>query len=289
MDAVPATMDVAWPLLVTVATDVFSEVQVTIVVIFCVDPSFFMPMAMNCWMAPTGMAGIGVMEDSVAEVTVRVVLPEILPEVAVLVAVPAEMAVAMPLALTVATDVFTEVQVTSVVISWLVPSEYVPAAINCWATPTGVLGLAGIKAMEDRVAEVTVRAVLPEILPEVAVMVAVPAETHVARPLLLIVATDVFDEVQVTCMLTSWLVPSEYLPVAINCWVVPAGMLGAAGVTVMEDRVAEVTVRVVLPEILPEVAVMVAVPAERHVARPLLLIVATNVFDEVQVTCGLTS
>jgi hypothetical protein len=289
MGAVPAATDVACPLLVTVATDVFSEVQVTCPVIFCVDPSFFMPMAMNCWMAPTGMAGIGVMEDRVAEVTVRVVFPEILPEVAVMVAVPAEMAVAMPLALTVATDVFDEAQVTCGLTSWLVPSENAPRAINCWATPTGVLGLAGIKVMEDRVAEVTVSVVLPEILPEVAVMVAVPAKTDVARPLLLTVATDVFDEVQVTCMLTSWLVPSEYLPVAINCWVVPAGMLGVAGVTIMEDRVAEVTVRVVLPEIFPEVAVMVALPAETQVARPLLLIVATDVFDEVQVTCGRTS
>jgi hypothetical protein len=40
--------------------------------------------------------------------------------------------------------------------------------------------------------------VFPEILPEVAVMAAVPTETAVARPLLLIVAIDVFDELQVT-------------------------------------------------------------------------------------------
>ena len=40
-------------------------------------------------------------------------------------------------------------------------------------------------------------------LPKVAVMVAVPPEIAVARPLLLTVATDVFDEVQVTCMVMS--------------------------------------------------------------------------------------
>ena len=57
-------------------------------------------------------------------------------------------------------------------------------------------------------------------------MVAVPAETDVARPLLLIVATDVFDEVQVTCGLTSWLVPSENAPRAANCWVTPTGVTG---------------------------------------------------------------
>ena len=84
-----------------------------------------------------------------------------------------------------------------------------------------MLRLAGVTDMEVRVAEVTVRVVLPEILPEVAVMVAVPTATDVARPLLLTVATDVLDEVQVTCVVISWLVPSEYVPEAANCWVSP--------------------------------------------------------------------
>jgi hypothetical protein len=148
-----------------------------------------------------------------------------------------------------------------------------------------MLGLGGVTDMEDRAAEVTVRAALPETIPEVAVMIVAPAATAVARPLLLTVATDVFDELQVTCVVILKLVPSEYAPVAVNCWVTPAGMLGLAGVTDMEDKVAEVTVRGVLPEILPEMAVMVAVPAEKAVARPLLLTVTTNVFDELQVTC----
>jgi len=52
--------------------------------------------------------------------------------------------------------------------------------------------------MEDTIAEFTVKIVLPEIFPEVAVMVEVPAATDVTRPLLLIVAADVFDEFQVT-------------------------------------------------------------------------------------------
>jgi hypothetical protein len=37
-------------------------------------------------------------------------------------------------------------------------------------------------------------------------MVAVPSETAVARPLLLTVATDGFDELQVTSVVISWLV-----------------------------------------------------------------------------------
>jgi hypothetical protein len=85
----------------------------------------------------------------------------------------------------------------------------VPEAANCLLFPAGTLGLAGVTDMEIRVAEFTVRVVLPEILPEVAVIVVVPAATAVARPLLLTVATDVLDELQATWVVISWLVPSE--------------------------------------------------------------------------------
>ena len=61
-------------------------------------------------------------------------------------------------------------------------------------------------------------------------------------------------------------------------------MLGFAGVNEIDDRVAEFPVRVVLPEMLPEAAVMVAVPAARVVARAVLFTVATAGFEEDQVT-----
>jgi hypothetical protein len=72
-----------------------------------------------------------------------------------------------------------------------------------------MLGLPGAIDMEDRVAEFTVRVVPPEMLPEVAVTVDVPAATAVARPLVLIVATDGLEEPQATSPVISWLVPSE--------------------------------------------------------------------------------
>ena len=65
-------------------------------------------------------------------------------------------------------------------------------------------------------------------------MVAVPLATGVARPLLLTVATVIWDDLHVTCMVISWLFPLEYVPEAVNCWVTPTGMLGLAGVTDME-------------------------------------------------------
>jgi len=300
---VPAEAAVAKPVLLTVATDGSDELQVTCVVISKIVVSEYMPVALNCWVAPTnmvGLAGITTMEDRVAKFTVRSVFPEIevlVMEVAVMVVVPTETAKATPVVLSiVATVISDEVQVTCVV--KVVPSEYVPVAVNFRGTPTGMLGLAGVTAREDRVAVFTVRVVLPEVLPEVAVMVVVPVETAKPRPLLSIVATDGLDELQVTCVVISMLVPLLYVPMALNCCMAPTGILGLTGTTAMEDRVAEVTVRVVLPEVplvekllgAVEAAVMVTVPMEAAVARPVVLsTVATNGLDELQMTCVVMS
>jgi hypothetical protein len=187
------------------------------------------------------------MEVRIAEVMVRVVLPEILPEVAVTVTAPLAMPVARPVLPTVAKAGFEEAQATIVVILKLVPSEKAPVAVNCWLIPTGMLGFAGVTEIDDRVAEFPVRVVLPEMLPEVAVMVAVPAARTVARPVLLIVATAGFEEAQVTSGVISKLVPSEKAPETANCWVTPTGMLGFTGVTEIDDRGAEYTTRRVVP------------------------------------------
>ena len=82
-------------------------------------------------------------------------------------------------------------------------------AVNCWMVPVGRLGVAGVTAMEDKVAEFTVRSVLPVTPPGVAVMVAEPGPMAVARPLLSTVVTAGFDELQVTSAVMLWLVPSE--------------------------------------------------------------------------------
>jgi hypothetical protein len=37
--------------------------------------------------------------------------------------------------------------VTCVVISWVVDSEYVPVAVNCWVAPTTILTVAGVTAV----------------------------------------------------------------------------------------------------------------------------------------------
>ncbi len=153
--------------------------------------------------------------------------------------------------------------------------------------------MAGVINTPDRIADVTVKVVLPRTPPKVALMVAVPAMRVEATPVLLTVATDGLDELQATaaCVVRSKLDPSEYVPEAVNCWVSPTGILGLAGVTNMEDRVAEVTVRIVPPDRNPEVAaaVMVEAPGATVVMRPVLLTVAAAALDELQATRAVIS
>ena len=55
----------------------------------------------------------------------------------------------------------------------------------------------------------------------VAVMVEVPPATAEASPEVLMVATPVFEDDQVTCVLIFCVLPSLYVPVAVNCCVLP--------------------------------------------------------------------
>jgi hypothetical protein len=128
--AEPARMVVARPLepcaLLTVATAVFDEFQVTVAVMSWLELSEKMPVAVNCLVVPSAMLGfVGVTstDTSVSEFTVRSVLPDMPLIVALIVAVPALTEVASPLEpavlLTVATEA-DELQVTDAVRSWFV-------------------------------------------------------------------------------------------------------------------------------------------------------------------------
>jgi hypothetical protein len=56
--------------------------------------------------------------------------------------------------------------------------------------------------------------------------------------------------------------------VAVNCWVSPAGTDAVVGVTLMLRRTGGITVMTAVPEMSPEVAVMVVAPVATAVARP---------------------
>jgi len=240
-------------------------------------------------------------ETSVAGFTVSVVDPDRVPDVAVIVVEPAATGVARPFEpaalLTVATEVDDELQVTVVVRFCVEPSEYVPVAVNCCVLPMAMLGLVGVIATETSVAGFTVSVVDPDRVPDVAVIVVEPAATGVASPIepavLLIPAMDDDDELQVTAVVRFCVEPSEYVPVAVNCCVLPMAMLGLVGVIATETSVAGFTISVVDPDRVPDVAVIVVEPAAAAVTSPIepavLLIPAMDDADELQTTSTVRS
>lgn len=95
--ACPVLTLVATPLLpavlLIVATAKTFDVQVTVPVMFCVLPSVYDPVAVNCVVVPkgaVGIAGVTVIESKAAGVTVNVVEPVIDPELAVIAVCPVD-------------------------------------------------------------------------------------------------------------------------------------------------------------------------------------------------------
>jgi hypothetical protein len=165
----------------------------------------------------------------------------------------------------------------------------VPVATRVLLRPATTVAVAGVTAIELKGAAVTVRVAEPDLVPDVAVIVAVPADTPVATPGDATVANEVLPEVQVTLELISTVVPSEKVPVATRVLVRPATTVAVAGVTAIELKVAAVTVRVAEPVLPPKAAVMTDEPADTPVATPGDATVATKVSPEVQVTLELIS
>ena len=131
--------------------------------------------------------------------------------------------------------------------------------------------------------------VVPLTVSSVAVIVVVPAATPVARPVDDIVAFEAAELVQVTCVVTTSVLASGYVAVAMYCWVCPVSMEAPSGVTAIESGVAagSTTVRVVVPLTESSVALIVVVPVAIAVTRPASLIVATPVSELCHVTSAL--
>jgi hypothetical protein len=187
--------------------------------------------------------------------------------------------------LIVATPVLFEPQLTPLKVG-VEPSVSVPVAENCCVRPLAIDGLGGVTAIDCNAAPEQVSVVLPEMLPLVAEIVVLPEPaTQVARPDVLIVATPVLVEPQVT-PLNGGVEPSVSVPAAVNCCVSPLATDGLGGVTAIDCRVGAVQVSVVLPEMVPLVAeiVVLPVPATQVATPVVLLIVATAMVFDDQVT-----
>lgn len=151
----------------------------------------------------------------------------------------------------------------------------VPVAVNCSVVPFATLGLAGVTAIDDSVGPVTVSRVEPLTAPEVAWIIDEPAPTAVATPAAVIVAVAGVPEDHVTELVRFWVLLSLKVPVAVNCCVAPLVKVGFAGVTAIDFNVAAVTVTVMEPLTVPDVAVTILVPAALAVISPAPLTVAT--------------
>ena len=103
--------------------------------------------------------------------------------------------------------------------------------------PAATVGAVGVTESLFRTAGVTVNRAEPLIVPEVALMVAVPGATPVANPVLpLTVATDVANELHTAVLVRFCVVPLLYVPVAVNCCVLPTATDDPVGVTAIETR-----------------------------------------------------
>lgn len=89
--------------------------------------------------------------------------------------------------------------------------------MNCCVLLTPIEAVLGVTAIDVSTAAVTVKVADPLIVPEVAVIVAVPWAMLVANPLLLTVAIEVVDDVHVAVLVRFLVVPLLYVPVAVNC------------------------------------------------------------------------
>src|SRR5215813_1379475 len=126
-------------------------------------------------------------------------------------------------------------------------------------------GLLGFTVMEMRAR--TVRVVVPSIVPDLARMIVAPAPTPVARPDALIVATDGESDIQVTTLVRFLVVvPSLYVPVAMNCSVPPTAIVGFGGSMAIEVRLT--TLSCVEPLMPAELAWIVVVPTATPLAKP---------------------
>jgi hypothetical protein len=114
----------------------------------------------------------------------------------------------------------------------------------------------------------------------------VPTPAPVATPAEVIVATEVVPDTHVAWLVRFCVLVSEYVPVAVNCSLVPLAIDGPTGVTAIDTSVAAATVSVSGGLVTPlNAAVICDVPTPMPVAKPAELIVATPVVPDTHVAC----
>src|SRR5213592_664091 len=282
--AEPTVLPVTSPLPLTVVTDGFELDQLTARQ-ESVLPLASLSVAASCCVWPTWIvaeAGVTATEATGTVVTVIEEVPLCPSLVAVTAAEPVARPVTSPLPLTVATDGLELDQLTARPESVL-PLASLSVAASCCVWPTWIVADAGVRATEATGTFVTVIEEVPLCPSLVAVIIADPAATAVARPLAFTVATEAFELAQVTIR-PDRAFPLPSFGVAVSCAVWPTWIPAEAGVTATEATGTVVTAIAAVPLCPSLVAVRVAEPAARPVTSPLPLTDAADGFELDQLT-----
>jgi hypothetical protein len=147
-----------------------------------------------------------------------------------------------PVAVVGAVPAALELHATTFVKFSVLPSLNVPVALSCCFSPSGIVGEAGVTAIET--SDATLIASAPLIEPDVAVTVAIPLATAVARPVDPTVTTVIGAELQVAEAVRSCLLPSLNVPVALSWTKSPGRSERFVGPTAIETNVGAVTVSI---------------------------------------------
>jgi hypothetical protein len=107
------------------------------------------------------------------------------------------------------------------------------------------------------------------------------------------IATVADDEAHVTTDVISCVLPSVYVPVAVNCWLSPRATAGACGLIAIDTSAAGFTVSTADVLTPPELIPIAVVPVPSVLASPAViavsLIVATVAAVELQCPVCVTS
>jgi hypothetical protein len=204
---------------------------------------------LNCVVtAMVASEGATSIELRLALSTSRFVWPLIPPAVAAITVEPGATLVAVPTEDIVATEVDEEFQLTAPELARLrvLPSTKVPLAMKRRLVPFAMIGLVGETDTAVRLDKSTERsAVLLNTPPNDAVMeTGPPTLLPTARPVLVVMNTiPGCEEVHVQTLVTSCVLLSLNVPIAVNCCCVPQPMVLFPGLITMDTGVAVVTVR----------------------------------------------
>jgi hypothetical protein len=217
----------------------------------------------NCCVRPLttdGFAGVTAIDWRVAGVTLSTVEPVTLLNVAPMLLVPTPAAVASPPLVIVATLEVAEAHVAEAVRFCVLLSLYVPVAVNCCVWPLVTDEVAGVTEIEESTTALTVSVALPCTAPEVTAIVVTPGLTPLANPALFTVEMEFTDTLQAAVDVRFCVLPSVYVPAAVNCCVAPAEIDAEGGVTAMEISAGGPTVIIVDPHTEPAHALAAAEP-----------------------------